>query len=195
MTAAAATTTMTADEHVATLARNWWMLTLRGVFAILFGVLTWLQPAISLAVLVLLFGAYALADGVIGAWAAVSGRKTEKHWWAWLLWSLVSVVVGILTFTSPAITALVLVLYIGFWAVASGIMEIVTGIRLRKAIEGEWLLMLSGILSVLFGIVLLVRPAVGALAMMWLIAVYAVVFGILMVMLGGKLRRVGAGTA
>lgn len=188
----ATTALLKADEHVATISRNWWMLTLRGVVAILFGVLTWLQPAISLTVLILTFGVYALADGVIGAWAAISGRKTESHWWAWLLWSLVSIVAGILAFTSPGLTALVLVYYIGFWAIASGVIEIFAGIRLRKAIQGEWLLMLGGLLSVLFGIVLLTRPAAGALAVLWLIAAYAVAFGIVLVLLGRKLRRAGA---
>jgi uncharacterized membrane protein HdeD (DUF308 family) len=188
----ATTALLNTDEHVATLSRNWWMLTLRGVLAILFGVLTWLQPAISLTVLILTFGVYALADGVIGGWAAISGRKTEKHWWAWLLWALVSVVAGILAFTSPGLTALVLVYYIGFWAIVTGVIEIVTGIRLRKAIQGEWLLLLGGLVSVMFGIILLTRPGVGALAVLWLIATYAVVFGIILVMLGRKLRRAGA---
>jgi uncharacterized membrane protein HdeD (DUF308 family) len=191
----ATTALLNADDNVATLSRNWWLLTLRGVVAILFGVLTWLQPGISLTVLILTFGVYALADGVIGAWAAVSGRKTESHWWAWLLWSLVSVVAGILAFTSPDLTALVLVYYIGFWAIASGVIEIFAGIRLRKAIAGEWLLLLGGLLSVLFGIILLTRPAAGALAMMWLIATYAVAFGIVLVVLGRKLRHAGAAAA
>lgn len=190
-----ATATHPSDELVATLSRNWWMLTLRGVFAILFGVLTWLQPGISLKVLILTFGVYAFADGVIGAWSAISGRRTESHWWAWLLWALVSVLAGIFTFISPEITAMALLFYIGFWAIASGVMEIVTGIRLRKAIKGEWLLMVGGLASVLFGVIILTRPAVGALAMMWLIALYAVVFGIILVMLGGKLRRHAAGSA
>jgi uncharacterized membrane protein HdeD (DUF308 family) len=186
---AAAAAKLPSDELVATLARNWWMLTLRGVFAILFGVLTWLQPGLSLKVLILTFGVYAFADGVIGAWSAISGRKTESHWWAWLLWALISVFAGIFTFISPEITAMALLFYIGFWAIASGVMEIVTGIRLRKAIQGEWLLMLGGLASVLFGVVILARPGVGALAMMWLIAFYAVAFGIILVMLGNKLRR------
>jgi uncharacterized membrane protein HdeD (DUF308 family) len=196
MTVSAATTaTLPSDELVATLSRNWWMMTLRGVFAILFGVLTWVQPGLSLKVLVLTFGVYAFADGVIGAWAAISGRRTEKHWWAWLLWALISIVAGVVAFTSPELTAMALLFYIGFWAIASGVMEIVTGIRLRKAIQGEWLLMLGGLASVLFGVVILARPAVGALAMMWLIGFYAVVFGIILVMLGRKLRRHASGAA
>jgi uncharacterized membrane protein HdeD (DUF308 family) len=186
------TATPPADDLVAALARNWWMLALRGVLAILFGVLAWLQPAITLKVLILTFGVYALADGVIGAWSAVSGRNTEKYWWAMLLWALVSVVAGILAFTAPALTAAALLLYIGFWAIAAGVMQIVTGIRLRKEIQGEWLMMLGGLASVLFGIVVLARPGVGALAMLWVIGFYAVFFGAVLFALALKLRRVSA---
>jgi uncharacterized membrane protein HdeD (DUF308 family) len=186
------TATLPADDRVAALARNWWMLALRGVFAILFGVLAWLQPAITLKVLILTFGVYALADGAIGAWSAVSGRRTEKYWWAMLLWALVSVVAGILAFTAPALTAAALLLYIGVWAIAAGVMQIVTGIRLRKEIQGEWLMMLGGLASVLFGVVVLARPGVGALAMLWVIGFYAVFFGAVLFALALKLRRVGA---
>jgi uncharacterized membrane protein HdeD (DUF308 family) len=186
------TATLPADDLVAALARNWWMLALRGVLAILFGVLAWLQPAITLKVLILTFGVYALADGVIGAWSAVSGRSTEKYWWAMLLWALVSVVAGILAFTAPALTAAALLLYIGFWAIAAGVMQIVTGIRLRKQIRGEWLMMLGGLASVLFGVVVLARPGVGALAMLWVIGFYAVFFGAVLFALALKLRRVSA---
>jgi uncharacterized membrane protein HdeD (DUF308 family) len=193
MTAAAATPP--ADDLVAALARNWWMLALRGVLAILFGVLAWLQPAITLKVLILTFGVYALADGVIGAWSAISGRNTEKYWWAMLLWALVSVVAGILAFTAPALTAAALLLYIGFWAIAAGVLQIVTGIRLRKQIQGEWLMMLGGLASVLFGSIVLSRPGVGALAMLWVIGFYAVFFGAVLFALALKLRRAGAAAA
>lgn len=187
-----ATATLPVDDLVAALSRNWWMLALRGVLAILFGVLAWLQPAITLKVLILTFGVYALADGVIGAWSALSGRRTEKYWWAMLLWALVSVVAGVLAFTAPALTAAALLLYIGFWAIAAGVLQIVTGIRLHKQIRGEWLMMLGGLASVLFGVIVLARPGVGALAMLWVIGFYAVFFGAVLFALALKLRRVGA---
>jgi uncharacterized membrane protein HdeD (DUF308 family) len=173
------------------LSRNWWVLLLRGLAAIAFGVLAWLQPGISLAALVLLFGAYAMADGILGVWTAIAGRSEHEHWWVLLLWGLLSIGVGILTFLAPGITALALLFYIAAWAIATGVLEIVAAIRLRKEIEGEWLLILGGLASVAFGFVLMLRPGVGALTLLWLIATYAIVFGILLVLLAFKVRTFG----
>lgn len=177
------------------LARNWWALLLRGLVAIAFGVLAWLQPAISLAALVLLFGAYTMADGVLGAWAAVAGRRENEHWWLLLMWGLVGIGVGLLTFLAPGITALALLFYIAAWAIATGVLQIVAAIRLRKEISGEWLLVLGGLASVLFGVLLMGQPGVGALSLIWLIASYAVVFGILLVLLSLKVRSFGSPSA
>jgi uncharacterized membrane protein HdeD (DUF308 family) len=172
----------------AILFRNWWVLLLRGLAAIAFGVLIWLQPGISLAALVLLFGAYSMADGVLGVWTAVAKREEREHWWLLLLEGLLGIGVGILTFLVPGITALVLLFYIAIWAIATGVLEIVAAIRLRKEIEGEWLLILSGLASVVFGVILMAQPGVGALAVLWLIATYAIVFGVLLVILAFKAR-------
>lgn len=180
------------NQLVKVFSRNWWVLLLRGLVAIAFGVLAWLQPGISLAALVLLFGVYVMADGILGAWMAIAGRKEHEHWWVLLLGGLLGIGVGILTFVAPGITALVLLFYIAAWAIATGVLEIVAAIRLRKEIEGEWLLILGGLASVVFGGLLMIQPGAGALALVWLIATYAVVFGILLVTLAFRVRRFGS---
>lgn len=178
-------------DLAAALSRNWWLLLLRGVIAIVFAVLTWMQPGISLAAMVLVFGIYVLADGVLGIWAAISGRQKNRHWWVLLLWGLVSVVMGVLTFIMPGVTGLVLLMYIAAWALITGVLQIVAAIRLRKEIQGEWLMVLSGLLSVVFGGLLVARPGAGALAVAWIIAAYAFIFGVLLVLLAFKVRKLG----
>lgn len=170
------------------LQRTWWVLLLRGLVAIAFGVLAWLQPGISLAALVLLFGAYSLADGILGVGSAIAARRTVDYWWVLLLSGLIGIGIGVLTFFAPGITTLALVLYIGIWAIATGILEIVAAVRLHKDIQGEWLLALAGIVSVVFGVFLVWQPGAGALALLWIIATYAVVFGILLLMLAFEAR-------
>ena len=177
------------EKKLATiLSRNWWALLVRGLIAIVFGVWIWFQPGISLAALVLLFGAYILADGILGVWTAIAGRADHEDWWVMLLWGLVGIGVGVLTFLAPAITALALLFYIAIWAIGTGVLEIVVAIRLRKEIKNEWLLILGGIASVAFGIILVAQPAAGALGVLWLIATYAVIFGIILVVLAFKAR-------
>ncbi len=184
---------ITADKQLATLlARNWWVLLLRGLVAIAFGILAWLQPGISIAALVLLFGVYVLVDGVLGVWSAIAGRKQNAHWWVLLLWGLVGIGAGILTFVAPGITALALLFYIAVWAIATGVLQIVAAVRLRKEIKGEWLLILGGLASVVFGVLLVAQPGAGALAVLWLIAAYAILFGILMTLLSFKVRGLAA---
>jgi len=180
------------ERHLATiLARDWWMLLLRGLIAIAFGLLLWVQPAISLAALVLFFGGYVLADGILGVWSAIAGRKDHEDWWVLLLWGLTGIGVGILTFMAPGVTALALLFYIAVWAIATGVLQIAAAIRLRKMIRGEWWLILGGLASVIFGVLLMARPGAGALAVLWLIAAYAVVFGVFLVLLAFKVRGFG----
>ncbi|MGH8686680.1 MAG: HdeD family acid-resistance protein [Burkholderiales bacterium] len=177
------------EKHLASmLFRHWWVLLLRGLTAIAFGVLTWVMPAISLAVLILLFGAYALVDGVLAVWMAIAGRGEHEHWWVMLLWGLVGIGVGILTFLAPGVTAFALLFYIAIWAIATGMLQIVAAIRLRREMQGEWVLILAGIASVVFGVLLVANPGAGVLAVLWLIAIYAVVFGVLLVILSLKAR-------
>ena len=134
---------------------------------------------------------YAVVDGVMGVWVAIAGRKEMDNWWALLLWGLVSIAVGALTFLTPGITTLALLFYMAVWAIARGVLEIVSAIRLRKEIQGEWMLALAGAASVAFGAILIARPGDGALAVLWLIAVYAIVVGALLTVLALKVRSLG----
>ena len=172
--------------------RSWWVLLLRGAAAIIFGVLTWMQPVASAAALVLVFGAYVFVDGLLGIYTAIKSRKESRHWWLVLLWGLTGVIVGVLTAINPAVTALVLTIYIGVWALMTGVLQIVAALRLRKEIDGEWILVLGGLLSVLFGIFVLAQPGAGLMAMLWVLATYAVIFGVLMVILAFKIKKVTA---
>ncbi len=168
-----------------TLAANWWALALRGLVAVLFGLLTFFLPGITLVTLVLLFGAYALVDGVFNV---IAFFRVASHQWALLIEGVIGIIAGILTFAWPAITAIVLLYVIAFWAILTGIFEIVAGIRLRKVITNEWLLLVMGILSFLFGLLILFAPGAGALAIVLWIGAYALVFGIFLLALAFRLR-------
>jgi len=171
------------------LARRWWAVVLRGIAAVLFGVLTILVPGATLAALILLFGAYAVVDGIFNLAAALGGRRGEEPWWGLLIEGIVSLAAGVAAFVWPGLTALVLLYLIGAWAVLTGIMEIAAAIRLRREIEGEWTLAVAGALSLVLGAILWWRPAAGATALLLTIGVYAVVFGALLIGLGFRLRR------
>ncbi len=170
-------------------AARWWTLVVRGIAAILFGVLALVWPGISLLALILLWGAYAVADGVfsivLSARAGAGGRR-----WGWLFFQgLVGMAAGVVTFLWPGMTAIVLLTLIAVWALVTGIAEIVGAIELRKVIEGEWLLALSGVLSIVFGVGMLIFPSAGALAVVTIIAIYAIFFGSLLITLGVRLHR------
>jgi len=170
------------------LAKNWWLEVLRGVAAIIFGILALANPGIALVTLVLLWGIYALIDGVLAIAAAVMGGNPMPRWWLAIV-GLAGIGAGVMTFVYPVITAFVLLIFIAVWAIVLGIFEIYGAIKLRKEIEGEWFLILSGALSVLFGLLLLARPGAGALAVIWIIGAYAIILGIIYVMFGLKLRK------
>ena len=171
------------------LADRWWLLLLRGIAAILFGVLAFIWPGLTLVTLVLMFGAFALVDGAIVLGAAFSGAaKPMPSWWLVLV-GLLGIAAGIVTFLWPGMSAILLILFIGAWAVAHGIFEIVGAIQLRKEIENEWMLILGGIISVIFGIIVLIAPGAGALALVWWIAIYSIVFGVMFVAFALRLRR------
>lgn len=175
----------------AVLARNWWFFLLRGVIALFFGILTFIWPGITLTVLVLLFGAYALVDGVFAIITALKAPRGVARWWVLLLEGILGVGIGILTFVWPATTVFALLYLIAAWAIITGIFEIGAAIRLRRVITNEWLLVLSGSLSILFGLVLMLMPVAGLLAVVWLIGVYAALFGVLLLILAFRLRRWG----
>jgi uncharacterized membrane protein HdeD (DUF308 family) len=170
------------------LARNWWLEVLRGVAAIIFGVLAFVWPGITLLTLVLFYGAFALVDGVLAIVAAVRGGNPMPRWWLAIV-GIAGIAAGALTFLMPGLTALVLVTFIAVWAIVLGVMEIVGAIKLRKEVQGEWLLILNGAISVLFGLVLLWRPVTGAIALVWIIGAYAIILGVIYVMFGLKLRK------
>jgi uncharacterized membrane protein HdeD (DUF308 family) len=169
-------------------ARNWWALAVRGALAILFGIITWIWPGLSLTALVLLFAAFAFADGVLAILAGVRGFRHDERWWAFLLEGVLGVAFAVATAFWPVITALALLMLIAAWALVTGVLEIVAAVRLRREIRGEWLLGLAGAASIAFGVLLVLRPGAGALALLWLIGAYAIVFGLLLVALGFRLR-------
>ena len=159
-----------------TLARHWWLVLLRGVVAVLFGLMAFTLPGLTLFSLVLLWGAYAFADGILALGAAFGAHRNATAAWLVLV-GLLGLAAGVMTLFWPHITALVLLLLIASYAIVRGVVEIVGAIHLRRHIDNEWALILGGVLSVLFGIVLLVRPATGALALLWVIGLYAILFG------------------
>jgi uncharacterized membrane protein HdeD (DUF308 family) len=167
---------------------NWWTLALRGLAAVIFGVLAFFMPIATWTALVFLFGAYALVNGIFAIIAGIRAPKEFKRWWALLIVGIFSVIAGVLAFIMPGVTSLALLIMIASWAMATGIFEIVAAIQMRKYITGEWLMVLSGILSIVFAVLLLINPFAGMLAIVWIVGVYALIFGILMLILGFKLR-------
>jgi uncharacterized membrane protein HdeD (DUF308 family) len=171
------------------LARNWWLFLLRGVVALVFGLLSLAWPGISLLTLILLFGAYALVDGAFALAAAIVGRGDSGFRWWLVIVGLLGIGVGTATFLWSGLTALMLLYFIAGWVVATGALQIVGAIELRNVIEDEWWLILDGALSVLFGIFLFIMPGAGALALIWLIALFAITVGILMIGFALKVKK------
>jgi uncharacterized membrane protein HdeD (DUF308 family) len=178
----------TKEMLIETLKRHWWVPVLRGVAAIIFGVMAFVYPGLTVAVLVLLFGAWVLVDGVFRVVGAIGHRASDPEWGFHLIIGILGIIIGLLTFHAPRITALALVIYIAAWALMIGATEIALAIKLRREIKGEWFLILMGLVSILFAIMLLWNPIPGALALVWLIGSYAIVFGILGIILGFRLR-------
>jgi uncharacterized membrane protein HdeD (DUF308 family) len=172
------------------LARWWWTFLVRGLLAIAFGVLAFFAPGLGIAVLVGLFAAWALIDGVTSLATGIGGRNRDKSWWLEILEGVVSIIAGIIALVFPVLAAEVLVIIIAAWALVTGIFEIIAAIRLREQIKGEFWLGLAGLASILFGVILLVFPGVGALSLVWLIGSFALVFGVFLVILGWRLRGV-----
>ena len=179
------------EQSVDTFIRNWWLVALRGVVALIFGVLTLFRPGVTLAVLILMFGAYAVANGVFTMVTAIAKRRGEPRWVSLLISGALSIALGVLTFLMPSVTGFVLLYIIAAWAIVVGVSEIVTALKLRKVVTGEWLLVAAGVVSVLFGLLLVVSPGTGALAVTLWIGTYAVIVGILLVGLAFRLRSWG----
>jgi len=172
-----------------TLARNWWLIVLRGVAGVLFGLAAFAWPGLTFLALVYLFGAYALVDG---GFAAVTGLTRIGHssrWWVFLLEGLAGIAIGVMTFVWPGLTALGLIYLIAAWAIVTGVFEIAAAVRLRQEIDNEWFLALSGVLSILLGALLAFQPGAGQFVVTWTLGAYALVFGVLLIILGFRLRN------
>ena len=171
------------------ISRNWWMFAVRGVAAIIFGVLALIWPGQALQALVLVFGAIALVDGAFAIVASIAGHALPPYWWVLLLQGLLGIGVGDLTLFTPAITADAPLVYIAVWAIGMGVLQVVAAVRLRHDISGEWWLALAGITGIAFGVLLIRNPAAGALAVLWLIGSYALVWGVMLMLGGFDVRR------
>ena len=167
---------------------HWWALALRGVIAILFGLAAFLRPGIALEALILLFGAYALVDGVFSIVGVFGGTRAGTPRWLLFLEGVVSILAGLIALIFPGLTAVALLYLVAAWAIVTGLAQAATAIRLRQEITGEWALILGGILSVIFGLLLAVLPAVGILSLVWLVGAYAVAFGILLLITAFQVR-------
>lgn len=170
------------------MAKSWWMFLLRGILSILFGITALVLPGLTLATLVIVFGIYAVVDGVTGAAYALYSRNSDQNWWMHLLEGVFGIIAGILIIILPGIAAITAMYVIGFWAIVTGVMEIMAAIRLRKEIDNELWLGLSGLLSVIFGVFAFLFPGEGALALVGLIGIYAIIFGGFFIALAFKLR-------
>jgi uncharacterized membrane protein HdeD (DUF308 family) len=172
---------------VGALADNWWLILLRGIAAIVFGVLAFLWPGVTLVTLVILFAAYALVDGVFSLAAALRGGSMAPRWWLVLV-GVAGVAAGLYAVAWPGAAALILILLIGWWSIVKGIFEIVGAISLRREIDNEWMLVFAGALSVAFGLIVVIFPGAGALGLIWMIGAYSIVFGVVLLGLAFKLR-------
>jgi uncharacterized membrane protein HdeD (DUF308 family) len=175
-------------ERLAAVADNWWLLLLRGLAAIAFGVIAFLWPAITLAALTDLFGIYAIVDGLVSIWAAFNLRGQVGLWWLGLS-GVVSILAGIVAFVDTGITAFVLLVFIAVWAILIGALQLYAAAQVWKVIDNDWWLILSGLLSIVFGVVLIAFPSTGALALIWVIAWFALIFGCMFVGLAFELKR------
>jgi uncharacterized membrane protein HdeD (DUF308 family) len=173
------------------IARNWWSLVIRGLVGILFGIITFAWPGITFAALVIVFGAYSLLDGVFSLVGAVKAAQAHERWGALVFLGVTGIGAGVVTVLWPAITAFVLVCLIAAWAIVTGVFEIAAAVQLRRYIEGEWLLALAGIASLVFGILIMIAPLAGALVIAVWVGAYALVSGVVLVTLGIKLRSWG----
>ena len=171
------------------LSEKWWTFVARGIFAILFGVLTLILPELTLIVLVLMFGGFVLIDGLFTIILSLTRQRDFDRWWWALIEGLFGIILGIVTFIWPGITGFVFLMLIVAWAIVTGILEIGAAIQLRRVIENEWLLAFSGLISIGLGVAILIWPGAGAVALAWLIGIYAILFGITLIVLGIRLKN------
>ncbi len=173
---------------LSSLTRNWWTFLLQGLFALVFGALVLIWPTTALITLVYLFGAFAMVDGICTVAAGITFRSYMAHWWVALLQGLFGILIGFTTLLWPQITWLVLLSFIAAWAILSGVLEVVLGVQVRKAIEGEWMMIAGGILSILLGVMLVVFPVAGSLGLALTIGIFAIVDGIRSIAFSARLQ-------
>ncbi|WP_232462470.1 HdeD family acid-resistance protein [Bordetella genomosp. 9] len=181
-------------DHAHLMGQAWWVLVIRGIVGILFGVLALMWPALTLLLLVSLFAAYALLSGIAaiaGAWRARRGGQPVRDGWLIVLLGLVAIASGVIAIVWPAITALALILIMGVNAIVAGVLDIALAVRHRTVVRNTWLMVLAGIVSILFGVVAIAVPGAGAMALVWLISFYAIVTGVLLLAMGIQARRGG----
>jgi uncharacterized membrane protein HdeD (DUF308 family) len=177
---------------IETLKRHWWVPVIRGIAATVFGVIAFTHPVMAIATLVLFFGAWVLIDGIFRIVGAIGHHGSDPDWGWQLVIGILGVIVGLLTFHAPQVTALASVIYIAAWALMIGATEIAVAIKLRREIKGEWFLILMGLASIVFAALLLWNPLAGAAALIWIMAWYAVIFGVLGIFFGFRLRTLPA---
>ncbi|MDS9466513.1 DUF308 domain-containing protein [Paracoccus sp. MBLB3053] len=178
------------DEMIRVMAANWWVLLLRGIAAILFGLLALIWPGLTVYVLLIFFGAFAIFDGILALFTAFQRRKTDERWWAWALDGGLSIAIGVMALFWTEATALAFIIWMAIWGVIAGVFRIVAAIRLRNEIEGEWALGLSGLLLVLWGVLMAMLPAAGLLSLAWLIGTFAILIGVTLIVLAFRLRKI-----
>jgi uncharacterized membrane protein HdeD (DUF308 family) len=176
------------DLYFDNLARYWWLLALRGAAAIIFGIFAYVWPEMTVVAMMVIFGVYAIIDGVAAIAAAWQCR-----WWGMIAVGVLSIIAGIIAFVWPGLTAFILIEVIAIWAIVRGVVEIVAAVQLRRAIENEWILAVGGALSVIFGAMLFAWPAAGILSVTWLIGTFAILFGLLACATAFRLRAIGRG--
>ncbi|HTV92579.1 MAG TPA: HdeD family acid-resistance protein [Verrucomicrobiae bacterium] len=177
------------------LARNWWALLIRGIAAVIFGLLVFFWPAASGFALVIVFGAYALVDGVFAIVAAVRAAEAHQRWIAFALEGIIGIIIAALVFFDPLLVGVALYYTIAVWAVLTGILELVAAFQLRSLVPNEWMLILGGILSIAFGVLLIIYPLIGILTVLYLIGFYAILFGVVMIVFSFRLRSHATATA
>lgn len=177
------------------LARNWWALLIRGIAAVIFGILAFVWPGATVFALVILFGAYAFVDGIFALISAVRAAEAKQRWWAFALEGIVGLIIAAIVVFHPGIAALALYFTIAIWAIITGILEIVAAVQMRQLIQNEFWLILGGILSIIFGVLLYIFPQYGFRTVILLIGFYAILFGIVMIVFSFRLRAHATATA
>lgn len=170
------------------LTRNWWLVALRGLLAIMFGAAAFIWPGLTWLVLILMFGVYAILDGIFAMVSGVSQSRYSPRWWVFLVEGFISLIAGVIVLLQPGLAGFALVIVIAVWAVLTGIMEIIAAIRLRREIRNEWMLGFGGFLSIMLGLLMLFQPAAGGLVITLMVGAYALIFGMLLLALSFRLR-------